>query len=73
MTRGAEIWAVYDRPVDRPDVYVVRKFVGTTPTTEAFVDTDLESVRREIGRRRPGAVRMDRSKGDPPYIIETWL
>lgn len=68
------VWVVYARPADYPDQYVARRFSiegGRTRPTEKIIRADtLEALRRLAP---PDLVRLARSPGDDPVIVESWL
>lgn len=65
------IWTVYRKPKDRPDApYLARLYHGERPTPEVLTASDIDTLRAELP---PGLVRMERSPGDDPCIIEVWL
>lgn len=66
-------WTIYNRPKDYPDGYVVREWIiehnGAKPG-EARTAPSLEAARELVP---PGCVRLERSEGDDPVIVETWM
>jgi len=77
MTETAlEVFTIYRRPLDFPDVpFVVRRFVitpaGVRSTDDVFGLTDLDAGR--AGLAELGLVCVPRQEGDEPQIVETWL
>lgn len=69
---GLPIWVVYDHPRDFPSNYVARLFYGEEMTDMLLVCSDLERLRDEINRRGQ-TVKLMRSPGDDPVILETWI
>lgn len=72
------IWVVYDHPIDFPDQFVARKFLGINPTDDYYSDKSLAAVREWIyseaskcGLGQP--YRMPRHPNDDPVILETWM
>lgn len=65
------IWVVYDHPSDYPHHYVARMWDGITPTQSILVADEVEKIRAML--RDLGLVKLDRSPGDDPKIMETWL
>lgn len=66
-------WTVYRSPLDYPDNWVARMFLTLPepqPTFYAVIGDSLEEVRRALPL---GLWRIDRSPGDEPQIVETWL
>lgn len=70
-----DIWTVYERPSDFPDMYVARRFEITAgkaePTTEFIAAKLLAPVRRAMQER--GLYRLDRNPNDEPQVVECWL
>lgn len=70
-----EMWVVYDHPTDYPDKYVARLHQvlpggAYGATNYALVCSDLEVLRQGLPS---GLVRIERSPGDDPKILETWM
>lgn len=69
------MWTVYDHPKDAPDYYVARLWLvdgtGSHATNQAVASPNLESLRRLLASM--GHIPLDRSPGDDPVIIETWI
>ncbi len=71
------LYTIYDKPVDFPDYFVVRKFFIIRGSKEpepaempfAFADT-LEDIRKKIP---PGLFCFPRDESDSPRIVETWM
>lgn len=68
-------FAVYNRPADYPDFYVVRRWViGAGPTPQ---DGGVHHLAKSLGEAREsiprGLVRMGPEPTDPDYLVETWL
>jgi len=70
MTEGLKIWTVYKRPLDFPNYYVVRCWIGDQPTNHVLLGRDLNDVRSLLPE---GLFRMDRHEDDDPCIVETWF
>lgn len=70
------IFAVYEKPVDFPDKYVVRLWkinrkIGKAIVTQYCVVKDtLEECRKAIP---PHLYRFGRESSDDPKIVETWI
>lgn len=66
-------WIVYERPLDYPRHYVVRRHeIGHgwhRPTGDVLLADSLQNARRLIP---VGLVRIPRSPEDDPTIVETW-
>ena len=65
-----EIWTVYENPSDHPGKFVVRKFHLDQPTDVHHVEDTLEAARKHVPF---GLIRLPRSAGDDPVILEVWL
>lgn len=67
-------YTIYKNPLDFPDKYVMRVFentsIGSVPTSEIAVSTNLENVRDAIPA---GCICIARSPDDDPVILETWI
>lgn len=77
MTRdNLSMWIVYDRPLDYPNEFVVRRWdiVRGQPepvmTLVMYRAASLDGVRGHIPE---GLYRMPRWEGDEPHIVEVWL
>jgi len=68
---GLPIWVIYDHPVDWPDWYVAREWVGEKPGDTVILERDLERLRDQLRQR--GLVMLMRMLEDDPAILETWL
>lgn len=69
---GLSIWTIYDHPIDYPDHFVARCFIGEQPTSSTIVADNIETV-RHILCVEMGLVCLTRSPEDDPKIVETWL
>ncbi len=67
---GLEMFVIYDHPTDHPDDFVVRRWVGEAPQEIVGKTFTLEGARRLVPA---GAHWLDRSPGDDPVIVETWI
>jgi hypothetical protein len=69
------MWTIYAHPRDFPDKYVARKFVADggdpVPTEDVLLANTIAPLRAEMARR--GLMRLARSVGDEPQIVEVWL
>lgn len=71
-------YTIYFSPTDYPGKYVIRRFdivrgqTGPVPR-EAAIAESLAHARLAISLLNPGAVCFERSPGDDPNIVETWL
>lgn len=72
------IWTIYENPSDYPGKFVVRRgavMQGGTyylDPAPSFVGDSLAEARASLPHER-GLVRMSRSPGDAPQIVEVWL
>lgn len=68
------MWTVFDRPRDHPSGFIARRFeTGSdvkTPT-EDMLTGELEHLREVF--ERAGLVKIMRSEGDEPQIVESWF
>jgi hypothetical protein len=65
------MYVVYKHPLDYPEEFICRRFVGVTPDDELYARGWIaEAVRRELP---PGVVRMTRFELDDPAILEVWF
>lgn len=75
LKRGAmSMWNVYEKPLDHPDGFLVRRFEITRGSTAPTLDTltgELEQIRSTL--ERAGMIKFDRNPDDEPKIVETWL
>lgn len=65
------LYTIYEKPLDYPDNFVVRRFEYDQPTTDVFVFNTLEDARSPL--RRHGLHCLPRDPNDDPMIVETWL
>jgi len=61
---------IYDRPLDYPEHYVVRKWELDQPTERYTLHRSLEEARRAIP---PDLTCIGRDEHDEPQIVETWI
>lgn len=71
LPEGLLIWTVYNRPRDWPSWYVARMFANDKPTGNLLLCRDIDVLRDELAGW--GLVPMERSPGDDPVILESWL
>ena len=75
-TKTIEMTVIYRHPKDYPDHYVVRRWRAyadkpvPAPAELVGVCISLEAARAIAS---PGRVKIMRSPGDDPVIVETWL
>lgn len=66
------LWTIYDHPSDCPHLFVARKFLVDTPTSETRSAATLDELRRIV--QDTGAdVCITRDPSDDPVIVETWI
>lgn len=65
-----ELWTIYDHPLDFPDQFVARCFLGDQPTDRYLTADTLEELRRLLP---PGLICFTRDPYDDPAIVETWF
>lgn len=66
------IWVVYDHPLDYPDKFVARAWIGEEPTASIMIADDIEKL-RDVLQLEMGLVKLMPSPEDDPKILETWL
>jgi hypothetical protein len=83
VIRGAEqqghllMWTIYDKPLDRPDSFVMRPFAIIPGETEprplacCLVANRVEYLRERC--EEFGLGRLPRSPQDEPQIVEIWF
>lgn len=64
------VFVVYQNPSDFPEQYVVRLFDLDRATIMVMLDTRLYQIRERLPA---GLIRMNRSYGDDPSIVEVWI
>lgn len=74
MSAELAMWVIYERPIDYPDDFVLRRHVvgpGTvTPDARMYCAPTLDEIRLMLPS---GLVCIGRSESDEPQIVETWL
>ncbi len=73
MSEPLTMWTIYERPLDFPNCYVVRRWTveeGKTVAHECLLADSLEKARKLVP---PHSTRMDRFPEDDPVIVETWI
>lgn len=73
-----ELWTIYSKPNDFPEHYVARRLLinahgAVFVAASALVSAELEHLRAELARLRPGLHRVERQADDDPVIVEVWL
>lgn len=74
MKKAVDFWVVYEKPLDFPTKFVLRKWevtTQTTPTAVFFVADSLKDIRKFL----PAGVgtRLERSPQDDKCIVESWV
>ena len=64
-------YAIYEKPLDYPESFVVRRWVGMTPDQHptAVVPT-LTAARQQVP---DGLICLPRYRSDDPVIVEVWI
>lgn len=70
MKKELLIWTVYDHPKDDPDSFIARAFLLDMPLTWYLRADTLDGLRAQLPH---GLLRLERSAGDDPVIVESWL
>lgn len=72
---GVNAFVIYDRPIDYPQTYVVRRWVlaggECVPTDDHWLAPTLEVARGYVPSS--ATVHLPRTEGDMPAIVETWV
>ncbi len=71
MSEAVEIYAIYEKPSDYPDLFVVRKFLNDVPQEIAGVAETLEKARQYLPKEK-GLVNIGQDPEDP-NIVEVWM
>lgn len=71
---GLSLWTIYERPTDYPDMFVARRWHGSSvrhePTMDLRIGETLDSVRQQL----PGGLtNIGRKNGDEAQIVEVWV
>ncbi len=68
------MWTIYEKPLDYPDHFVVRKHIvrggETFPTHTVVITETLEAARKAVP---PGLHNLGRQPEDEAQIVETWV
>ena len=77
MPRNISVYTIFDKPTDFPDDFVCRRFESlgepeprVIPCEVVGTGKTLEEVRKCVPA---GLHRLDRTPGDDPNIVETWI
>lgn len=73
--RHLSLWTIYDRPPEFPNNFAALEFRveegAAVKTGNLLVCHDIEMIRNHLAQM--GKVPMQRSPGDAPNIVETWI
>lgn len=64
-------WVLYDHPLDHPEFFIVRRWVGEEPEPRAYGFRQLERARAWL--EQFGLCRLSRYEDDAPRILEVWV
>ena len=64
------LYCIYDRPLDHPNHFVVRRWHGLTPDKSCELCDSLREARNVVPR---GLTCLSRLPQDDPTIVEVWL
>lgn len=64
------IFTVFDSPTDFVGFVVVRLFLNDAATHWVWTYDSIEAARAGMP---PGFVRLERSEGDHPSVVESWI
>lgn len=69
------IWAIFERPADFPEHFVLRAQFATRNGVENWPDIWTADTLAKVRDMLPpvGLTCMPRRYGDPPHLIEVWL
>ena len=70
MSNKVELYVVFDKPADYPDLFVVRKFLNDIPDAVVGTADTLQKVREYIPE---GLVNIGRHAEDDSKIVEVWI
>ena len=70
MSNKVELYVVFDKPADYPDLFVVRKFLNDIPGAVVGTADTLQKVREYIPE---GLVNIGRHEEDSSKIVEVWI
>jgi hypothetical protein len=76
MNNALPIWVIYEKPLDFPNSFVVRRQWATTPITfdkDFILAPSLAQARAALCAKVPGLVCIQRDPSDDPCIVESWL
>lgn len=64
------LYVIYERPVDYPDVFVIRVWENEEPGEIVAIGNTLEEVRSQLP---PGLYNLGRENEDESQIVEVWV
>lgn len=77
MPERMVVWAVYDRPMGFPDVYVAQKWEVvqgvSTKFDETKTDPDLDNLRQRLIDEEFCGKCLPAGPDDNPEVVELWL
>jgi hypothetical protein len=68
------IWTIFDKPRDYPHGHIARRFEigsGQTIATDDSLVGELEELRQVFWQA--GLMKLSRSEGDEPQVVESWV
>jgi hypothetical protein len=72
-----EMFVVYDRPLDYPEHYVMRRWIIGAVEGQPIPDKDYFVIAKTLDEVRvaipPHCVRLERDPNDEPQIVESWI
>jgi hypothetical protein len=72
--RDLRMWTIYERPMEHPEHFVVRKWRvtkdGPWPSSHVQLASTLDDARAVVPA---GLVCLARSGSDDPTVVETWF
>lgn len=74
LSDGLIIWTLYERPLDYPNGYVVRRSVSSAAgIVNDLVAQYAPTLELAMRLAPPGLFWMPRQPGDDPCILGTWF
>ena len=65
-----ESWALFRSPADYPGMFVARRLIAGTPTTNVLTGISAAAISSQLPA---GSVWLPRSKGDVSSLVGTWM
>ncbi len=77
-TKQINTWALFYNPNDHPDKYVARRFAGTKPTEDCFIDESYTKVvawihDNAMEKSQNDLTKISRLPDDLPSVVEVWI